>query len=224
MMRKLRVRHDNEADAELYNSWLFPVLNGEPPKGHATDACCKRVCKLLSDLQQLDVIRRTLKPLARDRSEGVLYGLEFIHRFRDPKAQELYRTCADLIDTVNARLRRYRWVPELKFALDAPITHRQTWDERTESYYHENLAVWIFLIELSEGRIDRFRRCIHCGRWFYAITDHQKYCGAGCRVREHSQGGEFKKKRARYMREKYRPAMREQEAAAKRLAGRERGK
>jgi hypothetical protein len=223
-IRKLRTRRDYEIDAELYNSWLLPILNGEPPKGHATPACCQRVCQLLSDFQHLEMIRRTLKPLARDRSDGVRYGFGFVHRFRDPKAEELYQTCAELVDRINIRLQRYRWVPELTFGLDAPITHRQTWDERTESYYHENLAIWLFLIELSEGRIDRFRRCVNCARWFYAITDHQKFCDARCRVREHSQGEEFRKKRARYMREKYRPALKEHEASAKHLAGRERGK
>ena len=60
--------------------------------------------------------------------------------------------------------------------------------------------------------------------WFYAITDHQKYCSPRCRVQEHSQGEGFKRKRARYMREKYRPALREHEASAKRVAGREREK
>ena len=224
LRRKLRTRQDNVGDAEQYNIWLFPILNGEPPKGHATLLCCRRVCQLLSELQQLETIRRTLKPLARDwREGGGAYGMGFIHQFRDPKAEDLYRTCAELVDRINARLDRYRWVPELMFRLDSPITHRETWDERTESYYHENLAVWLFLIELSEGRIDRFRRCVHCARWFYAITDHQKYCAPRCRVKEHSQGEEFRKKRARYMREKYRPALREYEASAKRLAGRERG-
>src|SRR5450755_3599390 len=95
LARKLRRRDDREADAELFNSWLFPILNGEPPEGHATPGCCQRVCRLLSDLQQLETIRCVLKPLPRDRSDDVRYvwsGLGFLHRFRDPKAEELYRT------------------------------------------------------------------------------------------------------------------------------------
>jgi hypothetical protein len=232
--RKLRTRSDYEGDAELYNSWLLPILNGQPPKGHATPACCERVCQFLSDLLQLETIRGTLKPLARDSvqikadaspdSVRDLFNGFGLHRFRDPKAEALYQTGAGLVARINNQLLHYRWFPEIRFELETPIRHRQTWDERTESYYHENLAVWLFLVELSEGKIDRFRRCGNCTRWFYAITEHQKYCDAKCRVKEHSQGEEFKRKRARYMREKYRPALRKHEASAKHFLGRERGK
>ena len=222
--RKLQNRQDNEGDAELYNSWLFPILNGEPPEGRAIPAACKRVLRLLLDLQLLEKNRRTLKPLARDRCEGTPYGLGFIHKFRDSQAEDLYRSCAELVESINAQLSRYKCSPEILFRVDDPIKLWQTWDERTESIYHESLAAWTFLNESAEGRINRFRRCVHCARWFYAITDHQKYCAARCRVKEHSQGEEFRKKRARYMREKYRPALREYEASAKRLAGREGGK
>jgi hypothetical protein len=209
---------DNECDAEEYNIWLLPILNSEPPKGHASLACCQRVRRLLSDLQQLDANRRALRPLARDRCEGTPYGFGFVHRFRDPKAEGIYRTSAVLVETINSQLWRYRWAPEVLFGLDEPIKSYPTWDERSESYYHENLSARVFLDELSEGRIDRFRQCVHCARWFYAITNHQKYCRPKCRVGEHSQGEGFKKKRARYMREKYRPAIRERDAIASRVA------
>ncbi|SRR6266567_4470056 len=222
--RKLRHRNDYEGDAELFNYWLFPILNGEPSKGHATPAACKRVLHLLLDLQRLETNRRTLKPLERDSCEGTPYGVGFIHQFRDPTAEELYRNCADLVAEIDAQLSRYKCSPEIIFRVDEHIRLGQAWDERTESIYHESLAAWTFLQEAAEGRIDRFRRCLHCAHWFYAITDHQKYCSPKCRVQEHSQGEGFKRKRARYMREKYRPALREHEASAKRVAGREREK
>jgi len=223
-MRKLLTRTDYEGDAELYNSWLLPILNCEAPDGHASPAACKRVLRLLFDLQRLEANRRILRPLAKDPCKGTPYGLGFVYHFRDSRAEELYRGCADLVEEINAQLSRYKCSPEILFRVDDPVKLWQRWDERTESVYQESLAAWMFLDESAEGRIDRFRRCAHCARWFYAITDHQKYCAPKCRVREHSQGEEFKKKRAHYMREKYRPAIREHEASAKRFSGRKRGK
>ena len=223
-LRKLRRRDDYEGDAELLNSWLFPILNGEPPEGHATPAACKRVLRLLSDLQRLETNRRILKPLERRFCEGTPYGVDFMHQFRDPTAEELYRSCAELVAEIDIQLSRYRYSPAIVFRVDEPIRLGQAWDERTESIYHESLAAWTFLQEAAEGRIDRFRRCLHCAHWFYGITEHQKYCSPRCRVQEHSQGEGFKRKRARYMREKYRPALREHEASAKRLARHEKEK
>jgi hypothetical protein len=116
-----------------------------------------------------------------------------------------------LIDNINSQLGRYHWAPKVEL-VHGSISRTETWKEKGDG---ENFVVWLFLKELSEGRIDRFRRCNHCSRWFYAITGHQKYCGESCRMGAHSQGTEFRKKRARYMREKYRPALREREASAK---------
>lgn len=59
------------------------------------------------------------------------------------------------------------------------------------------------------------RRCRQCPKWFFAVTDHQKYCSTACRKRDASQGESFKEKRARYMRETYRPRVKREEAASK---------
>jgi hypothetical protein len=44
------------------------------------------------------------------------------------------------------------------------------------------------------------------------VTEHQKYCEANCRKREAQQGPEFKRKRAEYMRDRYRPLQKKLDA------------
>jgi len=60
----------------------------------------------------------------------------------------------------------------------------------------------------------RIRRChrLQCRKWFFAITDRQKYCTDHCRKTDAQQGPEFRKRRAEYMRERYRPTQKERDA------------
>jgi hypothetical protein len=57
-----------------------------------------------------------------------------------------------------------------------------------------------FLIE-NLALVHRIRRCLECRRWFFAITEHQKYCGDNCRKRHAARGDEFLEKRRTYMRD-----------------------
>jgi hypothetical protein len=70
--------------------------------------------------------------------------------------------------------------------------------------------------------VHRIRRChrLQCRKWFFAKTDHQKYCGDNCRQRDAAQGDSFKEKRRIYMK-KYR---REEAARDKRSKQFVRGK
>ena len=137
LKRKLRTRQDNVGDAEQYNIWLFPILNGEAPKGHATLLCCRRVCQLLSELQQLETIRRILKPLARDwREGGGVYGMGFVHRFRDPQAEDLYRTCLLYTSSAIFRFLRHRPEPDLmvfQHCLEIPAVYSAMLNYRVQA-------------------------------------------------------------------------------------------
>jgi hypothetical protein len=215
-IRKLH-KPDVQADVTLYNSWLFPILNGDFPPRHSTSASCQRLRQLLSALQELEALRMSLGPHIYELWVGSLKGVsEGISATEDAPDRRFQR----LAQRINAALRSYRWFPQLAFDPDGSMRRLETFDERTEAYYHENLAVAIFLRELLEGRIDRFRSCLVCDRWFYAMTSHQKYCSSNCRMKDHSQSAQFKAKRARYMREKYRPFIKKLERQAKREAAR----
>ena len=188
-MRKLQ---HSKGDVELERSWLFPILDNNPPKGHSTPASCERVRQFLLDLKRLDALRQQLGTV---RSVGAVESKD--------AAAEFHR----MTDQINTQLERYRWTPELSVSESSSGRIWYRWDERTEACYHENLAVRVFLDAFIEGRINRYRPCAHCGNWFFAFTDHQKYCDVKCRVKDHSQSDDFKKKRADYMRKRYRPLM-----------------
>jgi len=115
--------------------------------------------------------------------------------------------CAKTLKDLNAYLSGYKWHPTLTayterhFYLHVRFSfHAANHEEATE-----NQAVEWLMRHTAE--IHRIRRCRRpqCRKWFFAVTDHQKYCGENCRKRDAQQGPEFKKKRAEYMRDKYRP-------------------
>jgi hypothetical protein len=73
-----------------------------------------------------------------------------------------------------------------------------------------------FLIE-NLAVVHRVRRCAECQRWFFGITEHQKYCGDNCRKRHAARGEEFLEKRRTYMRD-YRQKQKAADMRAKKLA------
>ena len=85
--------------------------------------------------------------------------------------------------------------------------------------YVEPFLVSHLLKAVDKGEISRFRRCSECQKWFYAIRGHQHFCGDVCRRKHEAQSPAFKEKRARYMRETYRPDQKRKDERAKRQAG-----
>ena len=91
-------------------------------------------------------------------------------------------------------------------------------DEKVSTQEEESQVGWDFmepfmiarlLDVLNQGEISRFRKCLDCHQWFYAIRRHQQYCGDVCRRRHEAQSPTFKEKRRTYMRERYRPLQKE---------------
>ena len=83
----------------------------------------------------------------------------------------------------------------------------------------ETSLVSRLLKAVDKGEISRYRRCSECQRWFYAIRGHEHFCGDVCRRKHEAQSPAFKEKRARYMRETYRPDQKRKDERAKRQAG-----
>jgi hypothetical protein len=126
---------------------------------------------------------------------------------------------ARVLRDLNACLSGYKWHPTL-----APYTEQRfyflvRYGFRTANHEEktENQAVEWLMRHIAE--VHRIRRCNRqqCRKWFFAVTDHQKFCGENCRKREAQQGPEFKRKRADYMK-KYRSDEAERDGKAKRLA------
>lgn len=95
---------------------------------------------------------------------------------------------------------------------------------RPEDYKHSWDMTGAFMVgslleAVNKAEISRFRRCSECRQWFYAIRGYQHFCGEVCRRKHEAQSPAFKEKRARYMRETYRPREKREEAASKQQAG-----
>jgi hypothetical protein len=136
---------------------------------------------------------------------------------RDIRAQREFRS---LVSDIAQRLERYHWTPTVfdlgdYFRLETGFN----WSKKTSEETWENENVFYLLDQAKEGSLGhssshilRFRQCLQCKTWFYALTDHQDHCSERCRKRFYSHNPEFKKKRADYMRDRWRPQKKEREA------------
>jgi hypothetical protein len=147
--------------------------------------------------------------------------------------EERYTILVDL----NARLSKYEWNPVVRNSVTVNSYFHINFEAGPNSVlveprrfgefidfnspsgaaFFENRAVqWIVQ---NIGAVHRIRRCHHpqCRKWFFAMTEHQKYCGDSCRKRDAAQGESFKETRRLYMK-KYRKDQAERDAQAKRLA------
>jgi len=84
--------------------------------------------------------------------------------------------------------------------------------------FMEPFMVASLLEAVNAGEIWRYRQCSECHQWFYAVRGHQHFCADICRRKHEAQSPTFKQKRARYMRETYRPNEKKRDALAKRQA------
>jgi hypothetical protein len=142
-----------------------------------------------------------------------------------------------ILVSLNACLSKYKWTPVIRNSVTInsyfqitfeagpnpvlvqprPYGERIDFNTPSGAAFFENRAVqWIVR---NIGAVHRIRRCHHlqCRKWYFAVTDHQKYCGEDCRKRDASQGESFKEKRRVYMK-KYRSEEAERDTRAKRLA------
>jgi hypothetical protein len=133
--------------------------------------------------------------------------------------KELVRAISEL----NMGLGRYKWHPGVLASMDA-ASHFKILFGILSAPSDPTLAVEHYAVQWIVEYVDavhRVRRCRvrTCRQWFYAKTDHQKYCGPACRQKDASQGDTFKEKRRDYMK-KYRSGEAERDERAKRIANR----
>jgi hypothetical protein len=58
----------------------------------------------------------------------------------------------------------------------------------------------MILEAFRKGYLSRYRECAQCRSWFYALTNHQRFCKDSCRKRYASKSDEYRGKRRAYMR------------------------
>jgi hypothetical protein len=199
-----------------------PPSIGERAKQHIT----------LSGLKPGDMVRwanlNLIDWLNHSRSESVRRVLEIIdlaqqaYRIADEARQdstdEQYFSCGCRLDPVLSKLNTVLFRYECKartYFHNASVARHYLFFARRRGRDPEVIAV-AFLIENLDV-VHRVRRCGECERWFFAVTEHQKYCSDNCRKRHAAYGQSFKEKRRLYMRE-YRRKEKAQDANAEKLA------
>lgn len=185
-----------------------------PLREHAAEPAVKRVENILTLLVSADTLAREQREQKRILERA---GKDW-HR---PLRASL-NASSHTWELLNGELKRY---PTLALAQGAVgrfyITDRPVTASRGRWAYWERWAVGVLLnLARKPGELSLVRRCSECSHWFYANRAHQQFCGVACRRRHTAQNPEFKEKRARYMREFYRPIIeKEKDARAKRQAG-----
>jgi hypothetical protein len=197
--RTLRYKPYNEADAENW-SWIVWGLNGDVQSDWRQAA--KRVSTLLLNMKELDAIRQNLASRRSEPSDFANTGeYSWPHvAFQKREIEALNIRGRNLAVEVNKQLRFYKWSPGINTPqFEEKFRDKPQWNVRTEAEYQENVAIMCLLDELREERIDRFRVCRQCRRWFYAVAAHQVSCAESCRKKFAATADEFKAKRRAYM-------------------------
>jgi hypothetical protein len=141
--------------------------------------------------------------------------------FKSPEMQALNKQLNKVLTELNSLARRYRWHPFIRhmgFEMTS-FDVTESWEGRGTDRTWETRAIW-WLCGNRAKWIDYFRQCRDCKRWFFALVEHQSYCGDRCRKRHASQSEEFKEKRRSYMRT-YRRAEGERDRHAKKAVSKE---
>ena len=199
--RQLRYRPYSVTDEDEW-SWVIWGLNGDEQSDWRRAG--KRVSGLLLEMKELDAIREKLRPHVGSRRGDYASPIEWPSLVFDGAGlQKLNARGRQLIESVNRKLAFYKWSPNILTVKFEEFHEHPQWNARTEAEYQEKIAVHSILSELCQGRIDRFRICRQCTRWFYAVAQHQVSCSETCRKKHASTSEDFKEKRRDYMR-KYR--------------------
>jgi hypothetical protein len=194
----------NKMDTEGMREFFTPLME------HAAEPAVKRVENVLTLLVSADT-------LAREQREKV----RFYERSGKDWRQEDGKSFSESLDAsthtcnlLNLALQRYRWVPMVWSQVG-----RLEAKQRAVTVSAGKWAPWerwaagmLFTLANRPGELSRFRRCLECSQWFYAVRGHQQFCGESCRRRHAAQDPTFKEKRAAYMRETYRPLQKELDA------------
>jgi len=171
----------------------------------------KQLLSFVLDLQRLSAMLEGV----REKRE---HGINANSMLTDELTSAFQRAIPLLVAKLNESLSKLRWSPVLKLRDEETVF--QAFKFHAESGDAERFNTLIqMLLQLRElGTLWKLRDCGECNRWFSAATAHQRFCSNNCRVRHASHSEQAKAKRARYMREDYRPAQKKREKRAEAAA------
>jgi len=149
-----------------------------------------------------------------ERVSRLIELLQRAHSRLQTPTEKSRKECEGLLGELNSLSQRYKWSPvywvsETGLSLAWLFPDPENW---------EDISVWWIRRLVETHAIHRLRRCLQCQTWFYAATEHQRFCAEKCRKKYASESPVFKEKRRRYMAEVFRPREREEEARRRRQA------
>jgi hypothetical protein len=179
----------------------------------------------LGESAVISLLNMERNPGAKHVAELIEAFQKAVQRMESIKASsggEQYVVINALAD-INGRLSKFRWGPAI-FGITQPEPHFKVRYVMIAGKIN-NAALELeqyatqWIVDHIEA-VQRVRRCHRpkCRKWFFAKTDHQKYCGDNCRQRDAAQGESFKEKRRLYMK-KYRSEEVDRNARAKMMKG-----
>jgi len=178
-----------------------------PLREHVSEPAVKRVENVLNLLVSADRLAREQREKFRfyERS-GKDWRREDRKSFQE-SLDASTRTC----ELLKGALRKYPTLPcAIWLAGKFEIVERPVTTSTGQWAPWERWAVGTLLnLAKKPGGLSLLRRCSECSHWFYANRPHQQFCGESCRRRHKAQDTAFKEKRAAYMREQYRPLLKE---------------
>jgi hypothetical protein len=212
--RFIRARTSSKTFAALADKLVIQLLNLQP------NSVTKRVTLIVEACREAIQLTERIAHFAVQGTKEDIALKEERHR---------------ILLSLNARLSKYQWNPVVRNGASInsyfqvtfeagpnPVvvgrgSERPDFNTASGAAFFENRAVQWIVRNISA--VHRIRRChrLQCRKWFFGVTDHQKYCVIKCRKGDASQGESFKKKRCIYMR-KYRSEEKQREARAKQLA------
>ncbi len=201
---------------------ILGVLNGDGD----TEAQ-ERLTAILHDIQTLDSMCAGLR--RHERQKVVRLGDRDVS-FPDYPTEEgqqahrdVYELSVPILARVNRQLSKSRWSHRLMIHNGTKLLRIWDFHERPGAYNLEFAINYLLNSSLPSGEISKFRNCAECGKWLFAVTEHQRYCSKKCRVHHIAHSERFKEKRRNYMK-KYRNDQEQFELAAKRLIGKSKGR
>jgi hypothetical protein len=162
----------------------------------------REICELLKEIESMG---KELAPIFQSKrmkfEKTKLVHPREVFTAAHP-AHPTHRRFQQLTRRLNASLKELLYYREVGFGLQLGRWWiEERWQQRRPDY----LAIEYILGLLKDGRLDRLRQCDMCLKWFVAWQTSQTTCGERCRRQHYKTDPKFRMKRAKYMREEYRP-------------------
>jgi hypothetical protein len=197
--RRIKLEHDWKTPDVM--RWIFRPINNEGFERGQVYSNPGRVKQVLTLLVQINAIAQALRHRPSDVEETLWLIDEFSSRLSfDPGTEKLRRLGKKRMRALNELLSEYRWSPRMKIGEGYIFERRTDIPKSGTAHFKECVAIDWLLRDAELGKMYRYKVCPECKKWFYTLTDHQRFCGDACRKRYASHSDEYKTKRREYMR------------------------